>query len=169
MLIDQATLSARLASPAVAADLARYIRTHELTTLLSARSKPTRAERSFAGPGPVNTDDHNRLEYGSPIAYFVAADVEVPDERRPPTLGRGLELERYRLDHPQTLAEAADLYDSLSWVHPPSDGLVRAAAERWLELAPDSVDATTAVARAALHPGQHLHRRGAAGAARRPR
>jgi hypothetical protein len=25
----------------------------------------------------VNTDDHNVLEYGSPIAYFVAADVRV--------------------------------------------------------------------------------------------
>lgn len=152
LLLDDATMRARLAVPTVAADLAR-IRTRELTTLLSRQLQTDEGQRTFAGSGPLNTDDHNRLEYGSPIAYFVAADVEVADERRPPVLGRGLELERYRRDHPQTLAEAADLYASLSWVHPPNDGLVRAAAERWLELAPDSVPATIAAARAALAQG----------------
>jgi predicted membrane-bound spermidine synthase len=152
LALDVPTMQRRMAAPAVAADLAR-IRTHEVTTLLSRQLHSDADQLAFSGPGLVNTDDFNRLEYGSPIAYFVAGDVEVPDARRPPNLGRGLELEKYRVDHPATAAELRDLYASLAWVHPPNDGLVRATAERWLELDPDSLDARVAVAKAAIAQG----------------
>ncbi len=149
---DVESMRQRMARPAVADDLAR-IRTHEVTTLLSRQLHSDQGQLRFAGTGPVNTDDANRLEYGSPLSYFVEASVEVVDERRPPTLGRGLELERWRAGHPETLAEVKDLYASLAWVHDPNDGLVRATAERWLELEPDSVLAATAVAKAAVAQG----------------
>jgi spermidine synthase len=149
---DVELMKQRMARPTVAADLAR-IRTHEVTTLLGRQLHSDPGQLAFAGTGPVNTDDANRLEYGSPIAYFVETSVEVTDERRPPTLGHGLELERWRVGHPETVDEVRDLYASLSWVHDANDGLVRATAERWLELAPQSVEAATAVARAALAQG----------------
>lgn len=150
--LDLQTVATRMARPTVAADLER-VRIRQLSTLLARQLQTDEGQQAFAGDGPVNTDDHNLLEYDSPVAYFIASDVEVPDERRPPHLGAGLELERFRQAHATTVDEARDLYGSLSWVHPPNDGLVRSAAERWLELDPTSPDATLAVARAALAQG----------------
>lgn len=149
---DVETMRARMQRPEVAKDLAR-IRVHEVTTLLGRQVHHDEAQKAYGGDGPVNTDDHNLLEYGSPIAYFVAADVRIDDERTGPDHGAKLEWTRWRAEHPQTPAEARDLHASLAWVHPPNDPLVRASAEAWLALEPDSVDAATAVARAALVQG----------------
>jgi hypothetical protein len=149
---DVETMRTRMQRPEVAKDLAR-IRVHEVTTLLGRQVHHDEAQKAYGGTGPVNTDDHNLLEYGSPIAYFVAADVRIDDERTGPTLGAKLEWARWRAEHPATAAEAKDLYASLSWVHPPNDPLVRASAEAWLALEPESVEAATAVARAALVQG----------------
>jgi spermidine synthase len=151
-VVDVAQMEARMAIPTVASDLDR-IGIHFPATLLARQLQSDQGQLAFAGQGPVNTDDRNRLEYGSPVAYFVEDTVDVPDERRAPTWGRGLELERWRTDHPLTLAEVKDLYGSLSVVHPLKDTLVRATAERWLELDPTSVDAAVAVARSAIEQG----------------
>jgi hypothetical protein len=110
-------------------------------------------QKRFGGEGDVNTDDHNVLEYGSPIAYFVAADVRVPDSRRLASERDTLELSRFLQGRPLRADEAKDLYASLAWVHPPDDPLVRAAAASWLDAEPTSLDAALAYAKAALREG----------------
>lgn len=149
---DVQRMRARFERPEVRDDLAR-VHVHEVTTLLGRQVHDDEAQRVYAGEGPVNTDDHNLLEYGSPIAYFVAADVNIDDERTGPDRGAKLEWTRWRAEHPMTAAEAKDLYGSLSWIHDVNDPLVRASAEAWLTLEPESVEAATAVARAALVQG----------------
>jgi hypothetical protein len=107
----------------------------------------------------VNTDDHNLLEYGSPIAYFVAADVRVPDSRRLADERGSLELSKVLGGRALSVDEAKDLYASLSWVHPPDDPLVRAAAAAWLEADGASIEAAQAFAAAALRQGDVLRAR----------
>lgn len=150
--LDVEAMRARLARPQVAADLAR-IRIHEVTTLLARQVHSDAGQKRYGGEGRINTDDHNLLEYGSPIAYFAAANVTVPDERTSPSRGAALELTRWTRDHPLTAAQLEDAWRSLSWVHSPTDALVRSLAEAWLAAAPDSVDAAVAVAMAALAQG----------------
>ncbi|GMU62506.1 MAG: hypothetical protein AMXMBFR34_42690 [Myxococcaceae bacterium] len=148
---DVERMRQRMSQPEVAADLAR-LRIHEVTTLLGRQVHGDTGQKAYGGEGPVNTDDHNLLEYGSPIAYFVAADVRTDDART----GEGeeeLEWTRWRATHPLTAAEARDLHASLSWVHPPNDPLVRSSAEAWCRLDPQSAEAATAVARAAIVQG----------------
>jgi predicted membrane-bound spermidine synthase len=159
-VFDVDLMRRRMARPEVAADLAR-IKIHEVTTLLGRQVHGDEGQRAYGGEGPVNTDDHNRLEYGSPIAYFVAADVRIDDARYGPDAAQ-LEWARWRATHPATAAEAKDLYASLAWVHPPNDPLVRSAAEAWLALEPTSVEAATAVARSALAQGNAARARAVA-------
>jgi hypothetical protein len=150
-VFDVDVMRARMARPQVAADLAR-IRIHEVTTLLGRQVHHDDGQKAFGGLGPVNTDDHNLLEYGSPIAYFVAGDVET-DDARTSDAAEHLEWTRWGAEHPVTAAEAKDLHQSLAWVHPPNDPLVRSSAEAWLAAEPQSVEAATAVARAAIVQG----------------
>lgn len=149
---DATAVEARLARPEVREDLAR-VRVHELTTLLARQVHGDSGQLAAGGEGPVNTDDHNRLEYGSPIGYFVAQAVDVQDERTGPSQGAGLWLADYLKAHPLTAAQAKDIYGSFVWVHSPKDALVRAAAEQWLALAPEDVEAHVAVAEAAMAQG----------------
>lgn len=157
-VFDLETLTARLEQPSVKADLAR-IHIQRATTLLGRQVHADDAQKRFGGEGPVNTDDHNLLEYGSPIAYFVSADVRVPDSRRVPTERASLELSAVLRDRPLTADEAKELYASLSWVHPPDDPLVRNAAAAWLAADPRSVEATHAYALACLREGDVLRAR----------
>jgi len=152
------TLTTRMARPQVSADLAR-IHLKLPTTLLGRQVHGDEAQKRFGGEGPVNTDDHNVLEYGSPIAYFVAADVRVPDSRRVAEERGTLELARLLNGRALSEAEAHDLYASLSWVHPPDDPLVRAAAAAWLDANAESVEAAQAFAAAALRQGDVLRAR----------
>ncbi len=150
-----ATLTARMARPEVSADLSR-IHLKLPTTLLGRQVHGDEAQKRFGGEGPVNTDDHNVLEYGSPIAYFVAADVRVPDSRRLVDERSTLELSKVLGGRALSESEAHDLYASLSWVHPPDDPLVRAAAAAWLDANGESVEAAQAFAAAALRQGDVL-------------
>ncbi len=149
---DVESVAAKLERPEVRDDLAR-VRVHELTTLLARQVHSDRGQLEVAGEGPVNTDDHNRLEYGSPVGYFVSERVSVPDERTGPSQGSALWLHDYVKTHPLTAAQAKDIYGSLAWVHAPKDALKRAAAEHWLSLSPDDVEARVAVAECALAQG----------------
>ncbi len=157
-VLDFATLAARMAQPKVRDDLSR-IHLQLPTTLLGRQVHPDEAQKRFGGEGPVNTDDHNALEYGSPIAYFVAADVRVPDSRRLPEERGGLELSKFLSGRALTVEEAKDLYASLAWVHPPDDPLVRAAAAAWMDAAGDSVEAAQAYAEASVREGDMLRAR----------
>jgi predicted membrane-bound spermidine synthase len=150
--LDVETMRARLSRPDVAADLAR-IRIHEVTTILARQVHSDAFQKHFGGEGRINTDDHNVLEYGSPIAYFTASDVPVPDERTGSSPGTALELTRWTKEHPLTAAQLEDAWRSLSWVHPPEAPQVRSMAEVWLKAAPTSVDAAVAVAKSAQAKG----------------
>ncbi|MFO0600155.1 MAG: spermidine synthase [Myxococcaceae bacterium] len=129
---DFATLSQRMEAPKVKADLDR-IRIHLPSTLLGRQVHSDAQQKRFGGEGPVNTDDHNVLEYGSPIAYFVAAKVKVPDSRRSLIDRDELELVKWLNGRTLDAAEAADLYESIAWVHPPDDPLVRTIAAAWYD------------------------------------
>jgi spermidine synthase len=157
-VFDVAALEQRLAQPRVKADLAR-IHVQRVTTLMGRQVHGDEAQRRFGGEGPVNTDDHNLLEYGSPIAYFVSADVRVPDSRRVPAERASLELPRLLGERALSAEEAQELYASLSWVHPPDDPLVRTTAAAWLSAAPDSTAAAQAYALASLREGDVMHAR----------
>jgi predicted membrane-bound spermidine synthase len=149
---DVATIGARMNEPKVKADLAR-IRMSLPTTLLGRQVHSDGVQKKFGGEGPVNTDDHNALEYGSPIAYFVAEAVRVPDSRRIAGERSELELTKFLAGRALTADEAADLYASLSWVHPPDDPLVRTAAAAWRDAEPSSRLATIAYGRALVREG----------------
>lgn len=151
-------LSARMALARVQEDLKR-IRITLPTTLLGRQVHGDATQKRFGGEGPVNTDDHNRLEYDSPIAYFSASPVKVPDSRRIAQERPELELVKLLNGRALTEAEAADLYASLSWVHPPDDPLVRTAAAAWREAAPASSDAQLAYGMALVREGDVVHAR----------
>ena len=157
-VLDLGTLAERMARPLVRADLAR-IHLQLPTTLLGRQVHADEAQKRFGGEGLVNTDDHNVLEYGSPIAYFVAADVRVPDSRRIVEERASLELTKVLAGRALSFEEAGDLYASLSWVHPPDDPLVRAAAAAWMESDASSVEAAQAFAAASLRQGDVLRAR----------
>ncbi|MDP3153808.1 MAG: spermidine synthase [Archangium sp.] len=157
-VFDLQTLTARMAQPKVQADLAR-IHLQLPTTLLGRQVHGDEAQKRFGGEGLVNTDDHNLLEYGSPIAYFVAADVRVPDSRRLPEERGSLELAKVLAGRSLSFDEAKDLYASLSWVHPSDDPLVRAAAAAWFEADVTSVEAAGAFAAAVLRQGDVMRAR----------
>jgi spermidine synthase len=147
---DAERVAARLAHPDVKADLAR-VGLGDVFALLSKQVHSEQGQLEFAGPGPINTDDHNLLEYASPIAFFLAnTDVRVRDERRAPDGGPRLFLHEYARQHPPTPEQAAGVYRNIARYHAPNDPLVRGAASLWHSLAPDSPEATVALGRAAL-------------------
>ena len=91
----------------------------------------------FAGTGPINTDDHNLLEYASPVAFFLhQLETRVRDERRGPDGGERLWLHRYSRKNPPTAEQAAHLYRNLDRNHAINDPLLRGAAALWYALAP---------------------------------
>lgn len=146
--IEPALLAERMAAPKVKADLAR-VRVHDVTTLLARQVHSDAGQRAAGGAGPINSDDLNRLEFGSARAYFIAAHVAVPDDRRSRDRGAALALPRWLEHHPLDAEQARRIYESLEWVHDADDPLVWGAAVRWRALAPDDELAALAVARAA--------------------
>lgn len=70
-VIDLAAIAELIKTPGAAEDLAR-LHTTRVSTLLARQMQSDEGQRAFAGEGPVNTDDHNLLEYLSPIAYFTS-------------------------------------------------------------------------------------------------
>ncbi|MHA7629440.1 fused MFS/spermidine synthase [Corallococcus sp. M7] len=150
---DAAAVAARMALPEVKADLSR-VGIQDMFTLLSKQVHTEAGWRTFAGEGPLNTDDHNLLEYASPVAFFLAdLDVRVQDERRSPDGGPGLLLHQYLRDHPPTAEQAAGLYRNVQRSHSNNDPLVRGVAALWRSLAPEDPAAALALARAVLVQG----------------
>jgi hypothetical protein len=143
--LDEQRLGLRMAQPAVAAEFARLGITRA-STVLAREVHSDQAQRDFAGEGPLNSDNHNLLEYLSPIAYFTAdVAVALADERLQPD-GGGLALRPASLD----AAALAELHAVLARVHLSSDPLLRSVAEAWVERAPrGDVAAHEAAARAA--------------------
>ncbi|NMO17277.1 fused MFS/spermidine synthase [Pyxidicoccus fallax] len=150
LTFDARQLAERMAHPDVKADLAR-VNIHDVYTLLAKQVHSEPGQLEFAGPGPINTDDHNLLEYASPIAFFVAnKDVRVKDERRSPAGAARLWLHEYQRQHPPSAEQVAGLYRNMERAHAANDPLVRGVAELWRSLAPDSRDAAVALGTAAL-------------------
>lgn len=152
-VFDADVISARMARPAVAKDLARLHLT-KVSTLLARQVHSDEGQRAFAGEGPVNTDDHNLLEYLSPIAYFTSGSaLDVGDERVGATPGHALEVAKYVASHPLGPAELAELHATLAEVHRPAEPLLRSVSAQWVAVAPGDGPAAVALARAALAQG----------------
>ncbi|MBX5483354.1 MAG: spermidine synthase [Myxococcaceae bacterium] len=137
MTLDVAKLEERMSRPEVKADLARAD-VVDVATLLSMQVHSPEGQLEFAGEGPINTDDLNLLEYGSPIALFIDHEdmLRVKDERRAPDGGRRLFFAQYLAQHPLTAEEAEHIFvqheKHRRWIDP----LVRASAEMWFRVAP---------------------------------
>ncbi len=146
--LDLERVARLLSEPGVAQDLARA-EVPDLVTLLSQQVHSDPGQAAFAGSGPLNTDDRNRLEFGSPVAHYADEAIDLHDERKSKDRGAGLELAAYLRQHPLDAPGAAHVFQSLSGDHPAQDVLVRSAAEQWLMHEPQSPRALCAVARSA--------------------
>jgi spermidine synthase len=146
---DAQRFAERMARPDVKADLARA-EIHDAFALLSKQVHSEQGQLEFAGEGAINTDDDNLLEYASPIAFFVGGLDKYHDERRAPDGGSRLFIHEYMRQHPPTAEQVEGLYRNMSRYHAPDDPLVRGVASQWHALAPDSLGATVALAKAAL-------------------
>jgi spermidine synthase len=149
LTFDAQRLAERMARPEVKADLAR-VDVHDVFALLSKQVHSEQGQLEFAGEGPINTDDDNRLEYASPIAFFVGNLDRYQDERRAPDGGSRLFVHEYTRQHPPTAEQLERLYRNMARYHRADDPLVRGVAARWRAVAPDSRDAAVALAKAAL-------------------
>ncbi|WP_420715064.1 fused MFS/spermidine synthase [Corallococcus sp. bb12-1] len=151
---DAASVAARMARPEVKADLER-VDIKDLFALLSKQLHSDAGQKAFAGEGPINTDDHNLLEYASPVAFFLSQlDVRVKDERRAPDSGPGLLLHDYVRQHPPTAEQAAGLYRNIERYHAEKDPLVRGVATLWHSLAPEDPAAVLALGKALVAQGE---------------
>jgi spermidine synthase len=141
-------MAQRMLPPAVAEDLRRLGITR-VSTLLARQVHSDEGQLAFAGTGQVNTDDHNVLEYLSPIAYFMSGEaVALFDERI--SGGDALAFTPYAKAHPLDGAAWGELYENLHHVHGEGDALLRSVAERWLVEAPGEYAPSVALARCQL-------------------
>lgn len=122
---DFEAMARALERPEVAEDLKR-VHVTSLAALLSRQVHTDEGQRRFMGEGPVNTDDLNRLEYDSPVGYFMGRDVEYDDERA--SHSPELALARYLGGRAPTCAEAESVRESLAWAHDEGDPLVASAS-----------------------------------------
>ncbi|RKH90950.1 spermidine synthase, partial [Corallococcus praedator] len=151
---DAASVAARMARPEVKADLER-VDIKDLFALLSKQVHSDEGQKAFAGEGPINTDDHNLLEYASPVAFFLSqTDVRVKDERRAPDSGPGLLLHDYVREHPPTAEQAAWLYRNIERYHAEKDPLVRGVATLWRTLAPEDPASALALGKTLVAQGE---------------
>lgn len=133
--LDWAALVARLGKAEVRADLASL---HLETPLgFLARQRGTAEELArYAGEGPLNTDAHNRLEYGAPVAFFIEAEAHVPDSRRREGAWAQLLVSRALAEHPLQAADAEALFRAVSMAQEQDDPIRRAAGQAWARLDP---------------------------------
>ena len=150
-LVDPGKMVRLINRPAVGKDLQRLGITR-VTTLLARQVHSDEGQLAFAGKGPVNTDDHNLLEYLSPIAYFMSGEaVSLFDERIQG--GEALRFATYSRTAPLDPAAWGEIYETLHHVHAESDPLLRSVAERWLREAPGEYAPSVALARTQLAQG----------------
>ena len=139
------TLNQRLTRPAARASLASAGVVSPLT-LLALQMQTDSGQAGFAGEGIINTDDHNWLEFAAPIAFFLDAPFNVPDERRRPGAER---LWVTELLPSLTAEDARDVYQLLTKNPDAPEALTFSVAERWARLAPESTAAACALSEAA--------------------
>jgi spermidine synthase len=137
----------RMDRPAAKADLARA-GIDDPYTLLALQAQSDEGQGRFAGAGPINTDDLNLLEFAAPIAFYADSRAVLSDERRRPG-AQPLWIQSLAPGG-LTAARAQAIHAALVRIHRADAALIQSVAERWLELAPDSDEATEAVAEAAL-------------------
>ena len=144
-VFEPEVMAQRMLPSAVAEDLRRLGITR-VSTLLARQVHSDEGQLAFAGKGPVNTDDHNVLEYLSPIAYFMSGEaVSLFDERT--SGGASLAFTPYAKTTPLDGPAWGELYETLHHVHGEGDPLLRSVAERWLALSPGEYAPSIALAR----------------------
>ncbi len=153
--LDYDEIERRLAQPKVHEDLQK-IEVTRLATLLAKQMHSDQGQAELAGQGRINTDDTNILEYQSPKAFFLRKNAILPDERAYGRPSERLFFHDWLQHHELTALDAAEMWRNLVRFHPHDDGLVEAAAERWLKLAPEDPKAHEAVAEIALQHGDSL-------------
>ncbi len=137
LALDGKVLRERLARDAVRTDLA----TIHLDTPLGflARQRGTVKDlAAYAGEGPLNTDELNRLEYGAPLAFFTEAEAHVPDSRRRAGAWPELLISRALSEQPLTAADAEALFRAISMAQELDTPVRRAAAQAWARLDPQA-------------------------------
>lgn len=153
---DPAVIAERLKIPSVAEDLER-MKAHKLVPFLALQVHSDQGQLEFAGQGPINTEDDNLLEYAAPIAFYLRhPTVLIRDERRAADGGPRLAISQYLKAHPPTPEDLDDIHAAVLSAGSPDDPLVRAAAEKWVQLAPDSEKARRALGIAALAQNDFL-------------
>lgn len=146
---DAAKIEERLKQWPIGSDLGR-IGAHSVPAFLALQVHSDEGQRALAGEGPVNTEDHNLLEYQAPRAFFLQIPlVDVKDERAP-DLSPRLALHAWKEARAVTADQAAAIHASMLRASNLGAGPVVAAANAWLSMAPQDPRAKDAVAASAL-------------------
>lgn len=151
-LASSTDLAARLARQSVRDDLTR-IDVNFVEGVLARQLMTSKQVAAFAGDGPSNSDDHNRLEYEAPVAFWARTSAKVPDYRSMRASPAGLALERHLARQPLDAERARALYLSLAWSTAEEHPLRRAAAFVWHGLDPTSRQAAIALAEVTARQG----------------
>ena len=151
--IDVDALAQRMKLPAVAEDLSR-ISMDTPAALLARQLMTEEGMAAFGGEGPINTDDHNVLEYVAPIAFFVQNNARFMDERRRPGAQTPLFFAELQAQGRFDADDWESIHRNLARAQEADDPLVRGAAEAWAKLDPANPKAQLAVAKAALAGGE---------------
>ncbi len=116
--------------------------------LLAQQMQDDVEQAEFAGTGVTITDDQNRLEYASPVGYFLGQNVRVPDGR----LGQSAQSSRlwrnFVRASPVDRDSAKAIYQSFVSEFGASQALFRTTAEQWLAHEPNVLEPALAVAKA---------------------
>jgi spermidine synthase len=151
-LASSSELSARLARPAVRDDLVR-IDVELVEGVLARQVMTSKQVAAFAGEGPSNSDDHNRLEYEAPVAFWAGTAATVPDFRARRASPAGLALEHHLAREPLDATRARALYRSVAWPAADDHPLRRAAASVWRSLDPTNRQAALSLGDVAARQG----------------
>jgi hypothetical protein len=150
---DDDELARRTEIPTVKADLAR-IDVEGVAGVLALQVMTEAQVAAYAGEGPTNRDDHNRLEYRAPVAFFADEAAHVPDARRTPNAFQELLIAPYLATHPLDAERAAQIARAIASGQNADFAPRRAAAEAWVALEPGSEPARRMLAAIALEQGE---------------
>lgn len=145
-------LAQRLAVKSVHDDLIR-IDVELVEGVLARQLMTSKQVAQFVGEGPSNSDDHNRLEYEAPVAFWAKSYAKVPDFRARRASPADLAIERRLKELPLDAARAKALFLSVAWSTPQGHPLRRAAASVWNQLDPSDRQAAIALAEVTAHQG----------------
>lgn len=151
-LASSTDLAARLARQGVHDDLVR-IDVDLVDGVLARQVMTSKQVAAFAGEGPSNSDDHNRLEYEAPVAFWARTAATVPDFRGKRASPAGLALERHLAREPLDATRARAVSLSVAWSTPDDHPLRRAAASVWHSVDPTSREAALALGSVSARQG----------------